>query len=112
MAAVTRAGADRQALEQFVAAKQRLAQLQQVALPREPDAKLLAHGAGPAVAADETGRANLLSLTFDAAQARGHSGVVLPQADEFPTETHPQAGHGFGNRLQQRLERILRDQLI
>jgi hypothetical protein len=80
--------------------------------PDQPDAKLPTYSAGAAVAAAKICRANLLNLTFDAAQARGHAGGVLPQADEFPTETHSQAGHGFGNRFQQRLERVLRNQLI
>ena len=112
MPAATWTIADRKAVEQFIAAKQRLTQFQQIPLAGQPDTQLLAHGAGAAVAADEISRANFLDLAFDAAQARADAVAVLPQGDEFPPKPHPQAGNGFGDRLQQRLERILRDQLI
>ncbi len=45
--------ADRDAFVELVAAEQRLAELQQVALAFERNAELLAHRAGAAVAADE-----------------------------------------------------------
>ena len=51
--------ADRNALEQIVAAIQRLAQLQQIGFALQLDAELPAHRAGAAVAADEIERAQL-----------------------------------------------------
>src|SRR6516162_358131 len=100
MPAAARTIADRKAVEQFIAAKQRLTQLQQIALAGQLDTQFLAHGAGAAVAADEIGGAKLLVLAFDAAQARADAVAVLPQGDEFPAKPHPQAGNAFGNRLQ------------
>ena len=49
--------ADRDALEQLVAAVERLAKLQDVAFALQRDAELLAHGAGAAVAAGQILRA-------------------------------------------------------
>ncbi len=49
--------ADRNALEQIVAAVQRLPQLQQIGVALQLDAELTAHVAGAAVAADEILRA-------------------------------------------------------
>ena len=112
MPAAARPIADRQTFEQFVAAKQRLAQLQQIAFAGKGNAELLAHRTGTAVATDEVGRANFFYFSPGAAQARGDALAVLPQAEKFPTEPHPHARNGLGNRLQQRLERVLRDQLI
>ena len=54
--------ADRDALEQIVAAEQRLAELHQIGFALQFDAELAAHRAGAAVAAGEIKRAELRFL--------------------------------------------------
>ena len=104
--------ADRDAVKQIVAAIQRLAQLQQIGFALQFDAELTAHRAVAAVAADQ-----IIGLEF------GHRTVLIldPRTDgmgvlferhEFAAIPDVHTGYGFGDFLQQRLERVLRDKLI
>ena len=103
---------DRHAIEQFVAAEERLTQPQQIAFAGQPDAKLPAHRAGAAVAADEVGGADILRAAVVRLHPRGDAVFVLAQRQEFAAIAHGHRGKRFGHRLEKRLERVLRDQLI
>src|SRR5712692_1255218 len=69
--------ADGDALEQLVAAIQRLAQLEYVVFAAQLDAELLAHGAPAAVAAHHVRRADRAARAICVLHARGDSGLVL-----------------------------------
>ena len=104
--------ADRDALEQVVAAIQRLPQLQQICFALQLDAELAPHIARSAVAADEILRLQLHGRAVATLHARAHGPCVLLEIEKFASVAHIHAGQGLGDRLQQWLERVLRDQLV
>ena len=108
---VVAALADRDPLEQVVAAKQRLAQREQ-RLAAQLDAETGAHRAVAAVAADEIVGAQQALLAVGGPDAGGHALVVLVEVEELLPEAHRDAGRALGDAAQQRLERVLRDQLV
>ena len=111
VAAFPRAVAERDPVEQLVAAVERLAQPQQSALAAQRDAELLAHGARAAIAADEVGGAELENPAIGA-HVRGDAGPILLERQEIAAVAHAHAWQRLGHGFQQRLEGVLRDQLI
>ena len=109
---VVAALADRDPLEQVVAAKQRLAQREQ-RLAAQLDAETGAHRAVAAVAADEVVAAQQALL----AVRRSGCGRSRPRrpgrsrASSCPKRTRD-ARRALGDAAQQRLEGVLRDQLV
>ena len=102
--------ADRDPVEQVVAAEQRLTQLEQrLSLQRDPEP--FADRARAAVAADEVCRPNR-TLAVGARDAGGDAGVVLVEVDELVPELDRHARRALGDAAQQRLERVLRNQLV
>jgi len=71
------------ALKELVAAIERLAQLQDVALAAQRDAKLLAHEARAAVAADEIERADLRGRAGAAPHVRRDGCRVLFEVEKL-----------------------------
>src|SRR6266850_718880 len=104
--------ADGDALEQLIAAIQRLAQLEQVVLAAQLDAELLAHGARAAVAAHHIRRADRAARAVRVLHARGDPGLVLGKRLEPATVAYLHRGQPLGDRFQQRLQRVLRDELV
>ncbi len=105
--------ADRDAVEQLLAVMQRLAQLQHpVFVAGKLDAELLAHHAGAAVAADEIGRGDLRGLAGEVLHRRRDAVRILAERQQFMAEAHRNARQRLRHRFQERLERVLRDQLI
>src|SRR5256885_4029389 len=104
--------ADGEALEQVVAAIQRLAQLQYVVLPAQLDAELLAYGAPAAVAAHHIRRADRAARAVRVLDAHGDDGIVLGKRLEPATVAYLYRGQPLGDRLQQRLQRVLRNELV
>jgi hypothetical protein len=103
--------ADRNAVEQLVAAVQRLAELQDVALALQRDAELLANLAGAAVAAGEILRSDDGGLAAVVELCR-YAVRILRERDELAAIAHRHVGIGVRHRLEQGLHRVLRDELI
>ena len=82
--------------------------LPDTALAFEPDAELLAHRARATVAADEISGAHRLV----AGEISRHAIRILCEGQQFMAEAHGNVRHLLGDRLQQWLERVLRDDLI
>src|SRR6185436_8712068 len=97
--------ADWNAVVKLVAAIERLAQAQDVGFSTQPDAELLAHPAAAAVAADHVLRAN-----GPRGGLRRHPGRILLERLVRAAILHHT--YLFRHRLQQRLERVLRDELV
>ena len=70
------------------------------------------HAAGAAVAADQIICLKLRGRAVAAPDLGAHGLGVLREGDEFATIAHGHAGQGFGDRLEQRLQRVLRDELV
>ena len=104
--------ADGDALKELVAAIERLAQLQDVALTAQRDAKLLAHDARAAVAADEIARADLRRRAGAAPHVRRDGCRVLFEVEKLAAVANGYRGQSLRDRFEQRLERVLRDELI
>ena len=105
--------ADRDALEQFVAAEQRLAKLQDVAFALQRDAELLAHAAGAAVAARHVLRDDGFRLAALVDDLGGDALAVLGERDELAAVADPDVRVlRLDHRLQQRLDGVLRDELV
>src|SRR6185436_7542294 len=105
VAAVARAVADWNALVKLVAAIERLAQAQDVGLATQLDAELPAHRAAAAVAADQ-----VLGSNLPLRRPRGDASRILLERLEFTAISH--RAQALGDRLEQRLERVLRDELV
>ncbi len=98
--------ADRDALIEPVAAVERLAQLEQIALAGEPDAELLAHRARAAVAAGKIARGDLGHAAGAAELCR--DGIrMLGELEKFRAVAHRHRRQRLRDRLQQRLQRVL-----
>ena len=105
--------ADRDAIEQVLAIVQRLAQLQHpVFVAGELDAKRFPHHTRTAVAADEIGRSDFRGFAGEVLHRRRHAVGVLAERDEFMAVAHGDARQRLRHRFQERLERVLRDQLV
>ena len=104
--------ADRNAVEQLIAAVECLAQFQQIAFAAQRNAELLAHRAGAAVAADHIGRAHRFGRAVGIARGDGNAVRILRRRNEFAAVADRDAGQRLGHRLQQRLQRVLGNQLI
>src|SRR5207249_3111061 len=104
--------ADGDALEQLVAAIQRLTQLEYVVLAAQLDAELLAHHAPAAVAAHHIRRADRAARAVRVLHARGDPGFVLGKRLEPAAVAYRHRRQPLGDRLQQRLQRVLRDELV
>ena len=103
--------ADRNAVEQVVAFVKRLTELLQVGVALQLDTELAANEAGAAIAADQIVRADFVDGTA-ALDARAHAAGVLLGAHELAAVTHVDRRHAVSHRLEQRLQRVLRNQLI
>src|SRR6202162_2395385 len=79
VAALARAVADRNPVEQLVAAKQRLAQREAVAFAPQLDAERMAHWARAAVATDQIGGADLLGFAAAILDRGGDATLILLQ---------------------------------
>src|SRR4029079_18048310 len=90
------------ALVKLVAAIERLAQAKDVGLAAQGDPELLAHPAAAAVAADQVPGSNL-----PLRRPRGDASRILLERLEFTAISH--RAQALGDRLEQRLERVLRD---
>ena len=104
--------ADRNDVVQAVAAVQRLDLFADPALAVEPDPQPLAHGARPAIATDQVGAADSRGLPVAGAQGRGHAVGVLLERDQFVAKAHVDQGVFLCDRLEKRLQGVLRDQLV
>src|SRR2546422_5462264 len=104
--------ADRDALVEIVAAVQRLAQLQEVALAAQTDAELVPYSARAAVAANEIGGAQARDRTGAVADPRRHAGRVLLERQEFAAVAHRHAWQGLRHGLEQGLQGVLGNELI
>ena len=112
VAAAAGPGADRDFVEQVRAVKERLAELQEVAFAAQLDAEFLAHRAGAAVAADEIGGAEARCAAVPIPHCRGDAFPVLFKGQELAAVAHGHARQRLGDGFQERLERVLRDELI
>ena len=105
--------ADRDAVEQLLAIVQRLAKLQHaVFVAGKLDAEPLAHHARPAVAADEIGRGDLRDLAVQILHGRRHAVGILAERQQLMAVAHRDARQRLRHRFQERLERVLRNQLV
>ena len=100
------------ALVQGIRTEDDLNELADAAAAFEPDAELLADSAGPAVAACEVAAAQRPLVAVDGAGVNRHAALVLVEVDQFAAVAHGDIGRPLGHFLQQRLELVLRDQLI
>ena len=112
VAAASRAVADRNFVEQLVAAIERLAKRQHVRLAAQPDAERLSHRAGAAVAAGQVVAAYGAGLAVGRAHGDGDAvgGLLVRHIFGRPVHGHGRQRLAFG--LQQRLERVLRNELV
>ncbi len=104
--------ADRDPLIQVFAVIERLAQLQQVAFARQLDPELAPHGAAAAVAADHILRRDVGDRAVLVLHPGGDGAFVLREGNQLAAIAHGHARQAFRHGFQQRLKRILRDQLI
>ncbi len=103
--------ADRDALVEVIATIKPLAQFQQVAVAGEPDAELLAHGACAAIAAGEIARADGRGGAAGA-HARRHLVRRFDKVEKFGAVANRDARERLGDRFEERLQRVLRNELI
>ena len=105
-------GIDRQAVEQVGAVVQRLLKLQQVAVAPQGNPQLAAHGAGSAVAADDElcrdGRDHARAVPYRGTRLAG----ILSQRQALAVEADGHAGQTLGLGLEQRLQGVLRNELV
>ena len=103
--------ADRDALVKLFAVIERLPQLEKVAVALQGDAELPPHDARPAVAADEVLGLDLGRLVpaFDRCRDRAR---ILRERKKLAAVADLHRREFFHDRLQQRLERVLRNELI
>ncbi len=94
------------------AMKQRLAHFPQLRLAVHFEAELLAHHARSAVAADHVLRVDRDGLAVCLSDLRGNAAGLLAEHQQFVAEFHRQIWHPFGHGFQQRLKRILGNDLI
>ena len=100
--------ADRDRIEQLIRPEEGLVDLPDAALAFELDAELLAHRARATVAADEISGAHRLV----AGETTDTPSASCVKDEQFTAEAHRDVRHLLGDRFQQRLERVLRDDLI
>ena len=91
---------------------ERLAQPQQIAFAGKLNTQFLADQAPAAVATHEISGADVLGGAIAGFHACGDAFGVLPQREELAAEPHRDRGNRIGDGFQQRLERVLRDELI
>ena len=84
--------ADWNPVEQLVAAVERLAKLHEVALPAQRDAKLPAHPAGSAIAANEIGGSGPFWFDHRIIGLGAHALRVLLEREEFAPKADVHAG--------------------
>ena len=104
--------ADRDALVKVLAIIERLPQLLDIGLAAEVDAELPAHQAAAAVAADHIGGAQRGQSAVAALDLRRDRALILLERHELAPVAHGDARQRLRDRFQQRLERVLRDELI
>jgi len=105
--------ADRDALEQLFAVVQRLAQLQHaVFVAGELDAELPAHRAVAAIAAGQIERVDLGGLATEVADRGRDRACVLRKGEKLAAIAHGHARQAFRHLLEQRLDGVLRNELI
>src|SRR5262249_56782334 len=90
----------------------RRTQLLDVALAAELDVELPAHEAPPAVATDHIRGAQRGERAIAALDLRGHAILVLLEGDELATVAQRDGRQRLRDPFQERLERVLRDELI
>ena len=97
---------------ELVGAEDHLHQLADAPLAFQLDAGLLAHRAGAAVAADEIAAAQLLARAGSGAGLHRHALVVLDEILQPAAVAHGDVGRRLRHLLQERLQLVLRHQLI
>ncbi len=112
VAAFPRPIADRELVEQLVAAIERLAQLEQVAFATQFDPELLAHRARAAVAADQIVGAQRFSLSARSLHLHRDASLVLIERQELVSVAQRDTWQRLDLLFEQRFERVLRNQLI
>ncbi len=112
VAALAGALAEGKPLEKLGAGVERLAQLEQVALAAQADAELVAHGARATVAADEISRPQGFHRAVFLPDPGANAGRVLLEGKELAAVAHRHARQGLGHGLEQRLEGVLRHELV
>ena len=99
-------------LVEIVGAEDHLHQLADAPLAFQLDAGLLAHRAGAAVAAHEIAAAQLLRHAGSGARLHRHALVVLGEVLQPAAVAHGDVGRRLRHLLQERLQLVLRHQLI
>ena len=104
--------ADGDAFVEVFAIIERLPQLLQVGLAAELNAELTPHQAAAAVAADHIGGAQRGQSAVASLNLRRDRALILLERHELAPVAHRDARQRLRDRFQQRLERVLRDELI
>ena len=104
--------ADRDAFVEVFAVVKRLPQLLDVGLALERDPELPAHQAAAAVATHHVGGAQGGAGASALLDLRRHQHLILLESHELAAVTHRDARQCLRDRFQERLERVLRDELI
>src|ERR1700730_3515178 len=105
-------GPERQLREKGIAAEEDLALLRDAAAPFQFDAQLLTDGTASAIASDHVPCSDLGRPAIRIPDVGVDAGSVLHKADQFASKADIRLRQAFDSRFQQRLERILRDELV
>ena len=100
------------ALVQVIRSEDHLNEVAKAALAFEFDTELLADSAGSAVAAGEIAAAQGSLASIHGAGDNRYAVVVLGEVNEFAAVAHGDVRRPLGHFLEQRLELVLRDELI
>src|ERR1700722_11863650 len=103
---------ERQPVIELVTSIQRLTEFRYIAFPAKWDAQLLSNLARTSITSHEVRCLNAFRRTTLSAYQGGYSGIILLAVQKFCAIANANAGDPFGPRLQERFQRVLRDQLI
>ena len=104
--------ADRNPIVQLRTEIQSLIEAREISFSPQRNPELLADGAGASVAPDEEPRPDLARLACRIGHPRHHRVGLFAQREEFTAVPERHRGESLRFRLEQRLNRVLRDELI